>query len=115
MSERILQINELLRQEIAGLISREIFLEDGLITVTRVICSPNLHNAKAFISVLPANHAGTALSLLRSNNSLFNKELRKKIKMKFIPKIFWAIDEQERYVMEIDKVFDEINNNDSLD
>lgn len=115
MSQRILQINEQLRQEIAGLISREIFLEDGLITVTHVICAPNLQSAKAYISVLPANRSGSALALLKKNNALFKKEMRKKLKIKFIPKILWKIDEQERYVMEIDKVFDEIRQADAAD
>lgn len=116
MSERIIQINGLLRKELAQLAAREIFIEDGLITITRVVCAPDLHTAKAYISVLPANRAGTALKALKQNSALFNKELKKKIKIKFIPKIFWVIDEQERYVIEIDKVFDEINNqNDSVD
>jgi len=115
MSERIIQINDQLRREIAGLIAREIALEDGLITITRVSCSPDLRAAKVFISVLPTNHSGSALSLLKKHNSLFKSELRKKLRIKFIPKIFWAIDERERYAAEIDKVFDEISKNDAVD
>ena len=108
MSERMLQINELLRQELAILVSKEIYLRDGLITITKVKCSPDLKNALTQISVLPENLSGSALRLLKNHNSFFAKELRKKINLKKIPRFQWEIDQQERYALEIDKVFDEI-------
>ena len=79
MSNRILQINELLRQELAALVSREIYLRDGLITVTKVKCSPDLKNASVRISVLPENFSGSALRELKNHNTLFAKELKKKL------------------------------------
>lgn len=108
MSNRILQINELLRQELAILVSREVYLPDGLITVTKVKCSPDLKNAFALISVLPENFSGSALSKLKSHNALFTKELRKKLNLRKIPRLKWEIDQQERYALEIDKTFAEI-------
>ncbi|MCK4540020.1 ribosome-binding factor A [Candidatus Parcubacteria bacterium] len=112
MSNRILQINELLRQELAALVSREIYLRDGLITVTKVKCSPDLKNASVRISVLPENFSGSALRELKNHNTLFAKELKKKLNLKRIPRFKWEIDQQERYALDIDKVFDEIKKND---
>ena len=112
MSNRILQINELLRQELAALVSKEIYLRGGLITITKVKCSPDLKNAFARISVLPENLSGSALRELKKHNVFFAKELKKKLNLKKIPRFKWEIDSQERYAMEIDKVFAEIKKND---
>ena len=108
MSNRVLQINELLRQELAILVSSEIHLPDGLITVTKIKCSPDLKNAFARISVLPENLSGSALRALKSHNTFFAKELRKKLNLRKIPRFKWEIDQQERYALEIDKTFAEI-------
>lgn len=102
------QINELLREELSMLMSRETPIPNGLITITRVKCSPDLKNATILISVLPENVSGSALRKLRSQNSYYASNLRKKIKIKFIPKFRWKIDSQERYAASIDRVLDEI-------
>lgn len=105
---RVDKINELLRWELANLITKEIPMTNGLITITHVDCSPDLKNAKISISVLPEKFTGTALKKLRQTNSLFSKELKNKLKMKFIPKFNWIVDPQERYAIEIEKSLKEI-------
>jgi len=102
------QINELLREELSLLMSRETPIPNGLITITRVKCSPDLKNATILISVLPENVSGSALRKVRQQNSYYAANLRKKIKIKFIPKFRWKIDSQERYAASIDRVLDEI-------
>ena len=104
---RMEQINELLRAELACLISQNISLENGLITVSRVKCSPDLSSATVYISILPENLSGTALSTLRKNNYILKKNL-KKLHLKNIPKLNWQTDPQARQKTELDKVFDEI-------
>ena len=108
MSDRMLKIDELLRQELAVLVSREIYLPDGLITVTKIKCSLDFKNAFARISVLPENFSGSALRELKKHNTFFTKELRKKLNLRKIPCLKWEIDQQERYALEIDKTFAEI-------
>ena len=103
----MIQINELLRAEIAKIISLEIMMDNGLITVTHVNCSANLQNATVFISVLPENVSGTALRLLRSHSSVFKKYL-KKLSLKYIPRLNWRIDSQERYAAEINNAINEV-------
>ena len=105
------KINELLRAELACLISRNIALDNGLITISHVKCSPNLLSATVFISVLPENQTGTALSNLRKQNSSFTKKL-KKLNLKNIPKFNWRVDSQIRHAAEIDKVFKEARESD---
>lgn len=105
MSHRIEQVNELMRAELANLLVRHMPAIDHLITITRVECSTDLRYAKVFISVLPETMSGTALKNLRGASRIFTDELKKKLKMKFIPKLNWQIDPGERYAAEIDEVF----------
>jgi len=108
MSHRIQQVNELLKSEIANLVSREIFLENGLITITYVKCSPDLKQAKIGISVLPENISGTALKTLRQHSKNFSQNLKKKLNLKLIPRFRWEIDQQERHATEIDKIIEKL-------
>jgi ribosome-binding factor A len=102
MSHRIQQINEVLKYELANIISREGILDNGLITVTFVSTSPDLRYAKIGISVLPDHLFGTALKRLKSNSTFFSKELKKKLRMKFIPKFDWTIDDREKHAAELE-------------
>lgn len=102
------QVNALLKSELAKLVSREIPMENGLITITYVKCSPNLCEATVGISVLPENVSGTALKLLRQHSSGFCQILKKRLSLKYIPRFNWKIDPTEKHVDEINKLLNEI-------
>lgn len=106
---RIDKINELLRIELANLINREGLLHEGLITIIYVDTSPDLNRAKIGISVLPDKFAGTALKKLRANTSSFSNSLKKKLKIKTIPKFTWIFDNTEREAEKIEEIFKIIN------
>jgi ribosome-binding factor A len=110
---RIEQVNELLRIELSNLIAKESLLENGLITISYVDCSHDLKTAKIGVSVLPENFSGTALKKLRQSSSAFSNRLRKKIKLKIIPRFTWLIDSTERRVEDINDTFLEINKKDN--
>ena len=101
---RVDKINSLLIQELAELISREISLEGGLITVAYVDCSPDLRYAKIGVSVLPDNLSGSALKKLKKHNAAFAARLKKKLNLKIIPKFNWEIDDREINAAEIEKI-----------
>ena len=105
---RIIQVNELLKGELANLISQEIPLSNGLVTVCYVDCSPDLKNAKVGVSVLPYNLSGKILKKLKKHSSQFCKILKKKLNLRHIPRFNWIIDSTERNAMEIEKVFKQI-------
>lgn len=102
------KINGLLRSELANLISRDFDSDECLITITYVLCSSDLRYAKAGISVLPENKSGTALKNLRKHSSEFRNNLKKKLNLKYIPKINWIIDANERHALEIEEVLKKI-------
>ncbi|HEX67559.1 MAG TPA: ribosome-binding factor A, partial [bacterium] len=53
-SRRLPRVNSLLKEEIANILLKEIdFPKEVLVTVTRVECSPDLRQAKIYVSVIP--------------------------------------------------------------
>ena len=110
MSHRIEQINELLKQELSNILSREAFFDNCLITITKVNCSPDLNRAKVGISVLPDKFFGSALKKLRHQSGYFSKILRTKIKIRKIPKLNWTADVTEKEAAKIDKILNDIKN-----
>lgn len=113
MSRRIEQVNHLLKEKLAGLISREIPMENGLITVIYVDCSPDLKNAKIGVSVLPFNLGEKTIEKLKKYNSLFSNILKKETRLHHIPKFHWVIDDTEEEAEKIEKVLAEIKNEDN--
>jgi len=105
---RVDKLNELFKEEIADLISREIYIDNALITVSYVSCTGDLNYAKVGISVLPDKFSGTALKILRSHTSQFAGILKKKLKIRKIPKINWAFDSTEKDAAKIEKYIDEV-------
>lgn len=105
---RIEQLNEQLKSELANLIAKELPLADGLITVSYVDCSPDLKYAKIGVSILPKKYAGTALTNLRRHSSLFCQALRKRLKIRQIPRFNWVLDTSESKAAEIEEVLKQI-------
>ncbi|MEA3449512.1 MAG: ribosome-binding factor A [Patescibacteria group bacterium] len=106
---RMEQVNAMLQAELAQLINECVEFRDGLITITRVKCSPNLKEATVFVSVLPENKYGSALKALRKSDYNFSKYLKKRIKMKYIPRFNWQIDSTEKEADELEKIIINMN------
>lgn len=104
MSRRIEQLNEQLKKELAELIAREVRLDSGLITLSYVSCSPDLKYAKIGVSVLPEKYRGSALAALRRRSGAFSQNLRRKLKIRQIPRFNWLADTTESRAAEIEEV-----------
>jgi len=107
---RIDQINEVLKKEIAQFIGNNIKIENGMITILEVDCSPELKNAKVYVSVLPDNQYGSALTKLRKNTASLNTFLKRKVKLRKVPRIHWVIDPIEKEASVIERLLNEIEN-----
>lgn len=101
---RIDQVNQLLHGELAKLIQQHINLDGVLITISWVDCSPDLKQAKIYVSVLPDKFYGTALEQLRKSSGLFLKKLSK-LSLRSIPRLEWAIDNTEKKAAELEEIF----------
>lgn len=110
MTKRVNQLNELFKSELANLIIREMPMNDVLITISYVDCSPDLRHAKIGFSVLPDERSKSALKALRKHSRLFDKILKKKLKLHHIPKFNWVIDTTEKEAAKIEEILEQIKN-----
>ena len=114
MSRRIDRINDLLRDEISLLLSRQI--KDprlaGIISITSVITSADLRNAEVVLSVMgDQDTKRSALAGIQSAASFLRRELRDRISLRYTPFLKFTLDdtlEQAAHVLEImDNIRDE--------
>ncbi len=103
------RINELILEELAVVINREVGIPNTLITVTYVECSPDLKQAKVGISVLPDGLAGTALRKLNTTTGQIIPLLRSRLKLRKLPHLIWEFDSTEREAQKIEKLIAEAN------
>jgi ribosome-binding factor A len=110
MSFRIEKINELIKQKLGQIISQEMeFPQNCLVTISRVQTSPDLKYCQVFITVLPEKFRGSVLEILNKNRHNLYRELKAYLKTKFTPNLKFALDQQEIFASEVDKLLDEIN------
>jgi ribosome-binding factor A len=92
---RIEQINNLLKDELSIAIKREIEIpEDTLITITRVTTSIDVHYSTVYVSILGGNPEST-LEVLKKNVYHIQQILNRRVRMRPVPKIRFAIDAEE--------------------
>jgi ribosome-binding factor A len=96
MSRRADRVNGLLRQELSKLILKEI--KDprlsGVVSITNVSVSPDLRNAKVYLSVFgDSNTKHEALSGIQSAASFLRRELRNTISLRYVPFLKFELDQ----------------------
>lgn len=106
---QIERVNELLLEELAIAINKEVGLPDALITVSFVDCDPDLRSARVGISVLPDKLAGTALRLLKSSTPQLTALIKNRVKLRKLPHLIWEFDATEREAEKIEKLIEEID------
>ncbi len=110
-SQRIQQINELIKREMSKIFLREIDPPEGsLITITHVETSNDLLQAKIWISVFPINQSKTVFNELSKRVGYFQRLLIKSLYLKFIPKIKFLLDETEEEASQVEKALDKAKN-----
>ena len=109
MTERIPQVNELLKEELGAIVLRELDVpEDTLVTLTRVDASPNLQQAKVYISVMPEDRAKEVVKLLCKEVYGVQQILNKRLNMRPVPRIEWVLEEKTKEAQEIEEILDKI-------
>ncbi|GBE16596.1 ribosome-binding factor A [bacterium BMS3Abin15] len=110
MSHRISKINELIKQQVSEIISRELNIKPGVfLTIAKVDTAKDLRYTKIFVSVFPEKEAEYALKTLEKEIYNIQGILNKKLHLKIIPKIEFVMDTTEVEADEIEKILKEIN------
>jgi ribosome-binding factor A len=96
MTRRIERLNELIREEISELIRRQAKDPrlDCFLTVTKVNASPDLRNAKVFISIMGTEEEkNKAMNGLASASGFFHRELMKRLSLRHTPQLSFHQDD----------------------
>ncbi len=109
------RLNDLILEELAPVVNREVGVENALITITYVQCSPDLKQAKVGFSVLPDNLTGTALRKLTSSTSQIVAVLRNRLKLRKMPHLIWEFDSTEREASKIEDLIASLDEKDNAD
>ncbi len=107
--KRSQRVSDLIREEVADIIMYK--LKDpriGFVTVTGVELSPDLKQAKIFVSVLKEEEREPTLDALNASKAFMRTILAKHLRMKFIPHIDFRLDSSIEYGFKIDKLLKEI-------
>jgi ribosome-binding factor A len=108
MSERMLQVNSLLMEKLGEIFSQILEMPtEFFITISKVDTSSDLKTAKINLSVFPHDKSEDGLVFVIRHKRLIQKELGKRIKLKYTPKLFFSIDNTEEKVDQIYRLMDE--------
>ncbi|MEW6607468.1 MAG: 30S ribosome-binding factor RbfA [bacterium] len=109
-SFRTAKVGALIKEEISDIITRKI--KDpriGFVTITDVEVSKDLQVAKVFVSIYGDDESKrNTLEGLTNARRFIHNELRKRMRIKFIPEIIFKIDTSIEYGMHINELLQEL-------
>ncbi len=96
-SVRVLKVGERVRHILSELLARQEVHDDVLtatsVSVTEVRMSPDLRNAAVYVKPLLGEEEAVVLKALRTNTAFFQREVAKRLGLKFAPKLSFRGDE----------------------
>ena len=109
MSQRIPRVNQLLKKELGSILLREILFPDGcLVSISRAEATPNLQQAKIYITVFPADKEKEVMDSLRGRVYDIQQQLNKRLRMRPVPRIEIVFDEGESKAQRIREILDSL-------
>ena len=109
---RIKRVEDEIKRIVAEIFIRDIRLDNvGLITVTKVVCSSDLREAKIYMSIYNNQKysIAEAMKIIKSHTSFVRGLLGNRIMMRFVPRITFYYDETQEYAENIEKLFQKIH------
>ena len=107
-SQRQLRVGELIRHELADMLSRgdihDPVIEAHLITVPEVRMSPDLRLATIYVMPLGGRDASDVVAALDRNKRYVRGEIARRVNLKFAPEIRFRVDERFDEAERIEKL-----------
>lgn len=116
MSRRTERINDQLREEISELLRHEVRdpRVGGLVSITEVHVSPDLRNAKVYVSVLGTDdEKSSTLEALSAASRFLQRELGKRLTIRRTPRLAFVADDTLEEGSRILNLLDEATERDS--
>ena len=115
MSIRTERVSSFLKEEVGAIIEKEFSgASVGFVTVTDVHISPDLRNAKIYISVMgDENIKEKSLDTLNQNSKHIRHIIGSHLQMKFTPSVEFFLDDTLDRVEKIDAILKKIHDDSS--
>ncbi len=109
-SKRIAQVNELIRDELGKIFTRELELPgDSIVTISRVDTSADLEHAQVWLKIYPIDKSREVFPIILQSSKEIQHQLGQKLVMRVIPHLRFKIDESEEKAARIDELIDQIH------
>ncbi|NDV77533.1 30S ribosome-binding factor RbfA [Dysgonomonas sp. 511] len=111
-STRQQKINRLIQKELSEIFRKQTQQMRGiLISVSVVRISPDLGNAKAYLSIFPSDKGKEILENIRANVKAVRFDLGQKVgkQLRIIPELSFYLDDSLDYLENIDKLLNKDN------
>ncbi len=107
--ERMRRVNESVREVVAEGVSGLRDPRIGLITVTGVVVSPDLHDARVYVSVLGNERKRRAtMAVLESARGVLQSRLARELRMKRTPQLAFEYDPSVERGVRMSRLIDEL-------
>ena len=110
-SVRLLKVGERVRHILSELLARgevhDAVLSATTVSVTEVRMSPDLRQAKAYVKPLLGEDEAVVLKALKTNTAFFQREVAKRLGLKFAPKLQFRADESFDEASRIEQLLDD--------
>jgi ribosome-binding factor A len=109
VSNRTVRINELVQRELNAILRQYYQSETIALTILEVRVSPDLRDARVFVSVVGDEETATQkLRWLRSKAAEIRQEIGRRIVLKFLPKFEYCLDKSTERGTRLQRLLDEI-------
>lgn len=108
-SYRIQKVSAQLMREISKLVNADFSENYGLITVSDIDLTADFKDAKVYLTIFNENKEEEILKRLGYNALEYQRDLGRKLKMKFTPHLIFKIDHGQDKIDHIDKLLKEID------
>lgn len=107
---RLERINSELKKEIATIIAQDLRDPqiDTMLSVTSVDCTPNLENAKVYISCFDDKKAKETLNRIKGAGSFIRTKLAPRIQLRIVPHLDFYLDNSIQYGTKIESILSNI-------
>jgi len=96
-SVRLLRVGEQVRHVLSELLQRgdvhDVTLENHLVSITEVRMSPDLRHATVFVKPLLGQDEEAVLKAMRQNTAYLQREVARRIRLKYAAKLKFVADE----------------------
>ena len=115
MHDRITQLNDLIRDILGEILTREVSLKKGvIITLSKVETARNLRATRVFLSVLPIEDRDYAIKTLEHERRNIQLLFHRKLATRPLPQLVFVLDTTEEKADEVEHLLRTIHEENPL-